>query len=69
MDISQIRDELTKSVNNIVDEYSKIVKTKFDDIESLNRDFSFVNNDQANLQNQMSLKEFPCTKYHDDDLH
>ena len=26
MDISQIRDELTNSVNNIVDEYSKIVQ-------------------------------------------
>lgn len=57
MDISQIRDELTKSVNNIVDEYSKIVKTKFDDIESLNRDFSFVNNENTSLKSQLSERE------------
>ena len=54
MDISQIRDELTKSVNNIVDEYSKIVQTKFDDIESLQRDFSFVNNENRSLKSQLS---------------
>ena len=57
MDISQIRDELTKSVNNIVDEYSKIVQTKFDDIESLNRDFSFVNNENTSLKSQLSESE------------
>ena len=57
MDISQIRDELTKSVNNIVDEYSKIVQTKFDDIESLNRDFSFVNNENTSLKSQLSERE------------
>ena len=54
MDISQIRDELTKSVNNIVDEYSKIVQTKFNDIESLQRDFSFVNNENKSLKSQLS---------------
>lgn len=54
MDISQIRDELTKSVNDIVDEYSKIVQTKFDDIESLQRDFSFVNNENRSLKSQLS---------------
>ena len=57
MDISQIRDELTKSVNNIVDEYSKIVETKFNDIESLNRDFSFVNNENTSLKSQLSERE------------
>ena len=57
MDISQIRDELTKSVNNIVDEYSKIVQTKFDDIESLARDFSFVNNENTSLKSQLSERE------------
>ena len=57
MDISQIRDELTKSVNDIVDEYSKIVKTKFDDIESLTRDFSFVNNENTSLKSQLSERE------------
>ena len=57
MDISQIRDELTKSVNNIVDEYSKIVQTKFDDIESLQRDFSFVNNENRSLKSQLSDRE------------
>tara|TARA_B100001094_G_scaffold327209_1_gene384854 strand:+ start:125 stop:787 length:663 start_codon:yes stop_codon:yes gene_type:complete len=57
MDISQIRDELTKSVNNIVDEYSKIVQTKFDNIESLNRDFSFVNNENTSLKSQLSERE------------
>lgn len=57
MDISQIRDELTKSVNNIVDEYSKIVQTKFDDIESLTRDFSFVNNENTSLKSQLSERE------------
>lgn len=57
MDISQIRDELTKSVNNIVDEYSKIVKTKFDDIDSLSRDFSFVNNENTSLKSQLSERE------------
>ena len=54
MDISQIRDELTKSVNDIVDEYSKIVQTKFNDIESLQRDFSFVNNENKSLKSQLS---------------
>ena len=57
MDISQIRDELTKSVNNIVDEYSKIVETKFDDIESLTKDFSFVNNENTSLKSQLSERE------------
>ena len=57
MDISQIRDELTTSVNNIVDEYSKIVQTKFDDIESLTRDFSFVNNENTSLKSQLSERE------------
>tara|TARA_Y100000389_G_C17325284_1_gene445226 strand:- start:20 stop:724 length:705 start_codon:yes stop_codon:yes gene_type:complete len=57
MDISQIRDELTNSVNNIVDEYSKIVKTKFDDIENLTRDFSFVNNENTSLKSQLSERE------------
>ena len=57
MDISQIRDELTKSVNNIVDEYSKIVQTKFDDIKSLERDFSFVNNENTSLKSQLLERE------------
>ena len=57
MDISQIRDELTKSVNDIVDEYSKIVQTKFDDIENLTRDFSFVNNENMSLKSQLSESE------------
>lgn len=57
MDISEIRDELTKSVNDIVDEYSKIVQTKFNDIESLQRDFSFINNENASLKSQLSERE------------
>ena len=57
MDISQIRDDLTKSVNNIVDEYSKIVETKFNDIESLTNDFSFVNNENTGLKSQLSERE------------
>ena len=63
MDISEIRDELTKSVNDIVDEYSKIVQTKFDDIESLQRDFSFVNNENASLKSQLSDRENEIREY------
>ena len=63
MDISEIRDELTKSVNNIVDEYSKIVQTKFNDIESLQRDFSFINNENTSLKSQLSDRENEIREY------
>ena len=63
MDISQIRDELTKSVNDIVNEYSKIVQTKFDDIQNLQRDFSFINNENASLKSQLSDHENEIREY------